>query len=219
MRTRVSDTNVSDEAPPEGLPTQHAEKKEQAAAAAFERIRKGHWLDWIAVGEGLMVGREWAMRRAGTNRPIGSAYNRAFGEWMQTRPWARDLDKPTRNHLFWVVENRGAVDRWRETLAQNVRDKLNHPTATKRRYEAEHVVREPAAPKMNPPTTVDEEIAKLRGEVDMRDREIEFLKNAPVKSGSLFDLRQDSASDIANVILGHVDWRGPAASAMPSTRR
>ena len=50
------------------------------------------------IAEGLEVGRLKAMRRAGTNRPIGSGYNKAFGEWLNPRPWARDLDKPTRTH-------------------------------------------------------------------------------------------------------------------------
>jgi hypothetical protein len=58
------------------------------------------------IAEGLEVGRVKAMRRAGTNRPIGAAYNRSFGDWLNERPWARDIDKPTRNHLFWCADNR-----------------------------------------------------------------------------------------------------------------
>ena len=57
---------------------------------------------------------------------------------MSTRAWAKDLDNPTRAHLFWCLEWRNDIDQWRETLAANERAKLNHPTAMKRRYEAAH---------------------------------------------------------------------------------
>ena len=119
--------------------TESEDRKEKDAAEAAERIKRGqHWLDWMYIAEGLEVGRVKAMRRAGTNRPIGSAYNRAFGDWLNERSWARDLDKPTRNHLFWCADNRNNIEAWRETLGPNERARLNHPTALKRRYEATH---------------------------------------------------------------------------------
>jgi hypothetical protein len=93
------------------------DRKEQEAAEAAERIKKGqHWLDWMRIAEGLEVGRMKAMRRAGTNAPTGSAYNKAFGQWLDERPWARELDKPTRNHLFWCADRRNDIEAWRETL-------------------------------------------------------------------------------------------------------
>jgi hypothetical protein len=72
--------------------TESEDRKEKDAAEAAERIKRGqHWLDWMYIAEGLEVGRVKAMRRAGTNRPIGAAYNRAFGDWLNERSWARDL--------------------------------------------------------------------------------------------------------------------------------
>jgi len=113
------------------------ERVERAAEEAADRIKRGqHWLDWRQIGEGLVVGRQKAMRRAGTNQPAGAPYNRAFGEWMDQHRWARDLDKATRNHAMWAADNYVAIEVWRETLAQNVRAALNHPTSVKRRYEA-----------------------------------------------------------------------------------
>jgi hypothetical protein len=88
------------------LTTASEERKEQEAAEAAERIKRGqHWLDWMRIAEGLEVGRMKAMRRAGTNAPMGSRYNKAFGDWLNERPWARELDKPTRNHLFWCARS------------------------------------------------------------------------------------------------------------------
>ena len=82
----------------------------------------------------------------GTNVPLGSAYNKAFGQWLDEHRWARQLDKATRNHAIWAADNRDAVKRWRETLAQNVRARLNHPTAVKRRFDAANKAREASAP-------------------------------------------------------------------------
>jgi len=64
------------------------------------------------------VGRLRAMRRAGTNAPVGANYNKAFGLWLDEHQWARELDKATRNHALWAAENRGQIERWRETLAR-----------------------------------------------------------------------------------------------------
>jgi hypothetical protein len=62
---------------------------------------------------------------------------------MSTRPWALELDKPTRAHLFWCVDHRSEIEAWREILAQNERARLiNHPTAMKRRYETAHATQE-----------------------------------------------------------------------------
>jgi hypothetical protein len=38
--------------------------------------------------------------------------------------WGRDLDKPTRNHLFWCADNRNNIEAWRETLGPNERARL-----------------------------------------------------------------------------------------------
>src|SRR6516162_5583199 len=125
----------------EDLATEHEARIEEIAAQAAERISRGqHWLDWLAIGEGLVVGRQRAMRRAGTNRPDGSAYNRSFGNWMDEHKWARDLDKATRNHAMRCADHRVEIEYWRKTLASNIRANLNHPTSIKRRYESAHKV-------------------------------------------------------------------------------
>jgi hypothetical protein len=161
------------------LTTEHEARKEREAEEAALRIQRGdHWLDWIAVGEGLVIGRLKAMRRAGTNQPIGSAYNRAFGLWLDEHRWARDLDKATRNHAMWCADHRNEIERWRETLAQNVRVRLNHPTATKRRFEAERAVRPDAAPAQGETKT-----QKLEREIDRLATENDALRKARGRPG------------------------------------
>jgi hypothetical protein len=180
-------------------------RKEQLAAEAFQRIRTGqHWSDWMFIADGLLVGRNWAMRRAGMNQPVGRAYNTEFGDWMAERPWARDLDKKDRGDLFWCADHRSEIEAWRETLAQNVRGRLNHPTALRRRYEATH--RSEAAEAAKPPkpsgtAALEIEIERMSKELAARDQEIEFLKAAPQTDGSLFDLIKTPAKTIAKIIL------------------
>jgi hypothetical protein len=184
--------------------TESEERKEKDAAEAAERIKRGqHWLDWMYIAEGLEVGRVKAMRRAGTNRPIGAAYNRAFGDWLNERRWARDLDKPTRNHLFWCADNRNAIEAWRETLAANERARLNHPTAMKRRYEATHKVAETKGAK---PQKVahEQEVERLKADIEMRDREIDWLKGKRAEDGSLFDIAKTKPDQIARIVLENV---------------
>ena len=124
--------------------------KEALAAEADERIKRGaHWEDWCFVADGFAVGRAKAMRAAGTNRPFGSPYTRAFKNWMAERPWAKNCDNATRAHLLWVADNRSEIEAWRAKLAQNERDKMNHPTTLRRKYDAAHKVaaKDPNAPK------------------------------------------------------------------------
>jgi hypothetical protein len=174
--------------------TESEDRKEKDADEAAERIKRGqHWLDWMYIAEGLEVGRVKAMRRVGTNRPIGAGYNRAFGDWLNERQWARDLDKPTRNHLFWCADNRNAIEAWRETLAQDERARLNHPTALKRRYEAARKVAEAKAGAPQPEKFArEQEVERLRADIEMRDREIDRPKTKRAEDGSLFHC-QDQA--------------------------
>jgi hypothetical protein len=175
-------------------------RKEALAAEAFQRIRSGqHWSDWMFIADGLVVGRNFAMRRAGTNQPVGRAYNTAFGGWMVDRPWARDLDKKDRGDLFWCADRRSEIEAWRETLAQNERSRLNHPTALRRRYEAANKVKDPNAPKKE---TGKEALVRENEELWAKVKKLE--RQVESSDGSLFDLHRDSIRTIVDVIAGNV---------------
>jgi hypothetical protein len=180
--------------------------KEKLAEEGYERIKGGsHWRDWRFIADGFAVGRTKAYRMVGTNNQNDPRYKRAFKAWMDERPWARSIDKATRNHLFWVADNHSEIDAWRETLAQNERDKLNHPTTLKRKFDAAHRlgVKDPNAPKKE--TTRE---ALLR-EIEAKDTEIKELKHRVQQmlddgEGSLFDLKRDSVEAIVDTISGNV---------------
>jgi len=174
----------------------------QMAAEAFARIRKGnHWRDWRYLAQGFEIGRNHAMRVAYTNEPVGRGYNTAFSRWMddpQHRAWTRGIDKATRNHLLWAADHLTLIEAWRDTLASNQRDRLNHPTIVKRAYEAAHraeVARaagEPAV--LSPMAQIKEALVKSQEENDRLRRQVE-------KQGSLFDLFNDTPEMIARTVV------------------
>jgi hypothetical protein len=194
--------NMSDgkkeEAPMDKV-TESEARKEALAAEADGRVKSGaHWSDWRYIADGFAVGQAKAMREAGTNRPYGKGFTRAFGAWMNDpqRPWARRYDKVTRSHLIWVADHSSEIEEWRDTLAQNEKDKLNHPTTIKRKYEAAHkvVANDPNAPKKETPR---EALVKA---LDEANAEIQRLRRARDDGGSLCDFRDDPLPMIAKIM-------------------
>ena len=168
------------------------------AADANDRIkRRANWRDWCLIADGLAVGRVKAMRRAKTNQPRGGVYGRAFAQWMAERPWARNINKATRNHLLWVAAHRSEIEAWRETLTQRARGRMNHPTSLRRRWDASHK-----------PTTVREALVReLRAQIASRELRAELARLKHMIEhcdGSLFNLRRDSVDDTVDVMGGTV---------------
>ena len=89
---------------------------------------------WLDVGDAILIGREEAMREAGTNQPEGGRYNRLFGEWLAREKL--DFDKGDRSRLLQVMDNRLAIEGWRMTLPLVERRNLNHPSTVLRKWKA-----------------------------------------------------------------------------------
>lgn len=111
----------------------------------------------------------------------GSLY-KPFGQWLDEHRWARELDKATRNHATWAADNRDAIKRWREPLAQNVRARINRPTTMKRAFDAANKTREASAP-----LAAETKTQKLEREIDRLASENEALRKRAEREGSLFD--------------------------------
>jgi hypothetical protein len=90
------------------------------------------------------------------------------------------------------------IDSWRETLAVNERARLNHPTAMKRRYEATR--RSDIAAREKPSET---ERDRLLREIERVTGERDAWRKRAENEGSLFDLKRDTAADIARTIAGN----------------
>ena len=110
---------------------------ERQMTLAWQRLKKDKsWGDWIKVGEGFLVGRDWAMQQAGTNRPEGKGYNLCFGEWTK-RNKVDDMDKDDRSRLFQMMDNLPQIEDWRmNRLTISERLKLNHPATVWRKWKA-----------------------------------------------------------------------------------
>src|SRR6516165_2649552 len=182
---------------------------------AWQRLKKDkNWNDWIKVGEAHMVGRDWAQRIAGTNRPQGKAYNMAFGEWLQKYKFD-DMDKGDRSWLFAVMDNLPQIEEWRKTLTLTERLKLNHPNAVLRRWKA-HMAPEPRTKTGEPKPTLRDSVANLSEANDAKDREIADLK---AHVAELEAARRDepraaegqqplSAIEAFTVLIGHMSKGG-----------
>jgi hypothetical protein len=142
---------------------------------AWKRLKKDkNWADWRKVGEALIVGRDFAFKAAGVNRPQGKGYNLAFGEWLQ-RYKLDDMDKGTRSRLFEVMDNLGQIEDWRQTLPLNLRLSLNHPNAVLRKWKA-HMAPEKRTETGEPKPTLRDSVVNLSEENEAKAREIADLK-------------------------------------------
>jgi hypothetical protein len=179
------------------------ERKEALAVEADTRIKGGaHWNDWMYVADGLAVGVAKAMRAASTNRPYGKAYTSAFGEWLKARPWANRYDKGTRSNLLWCADHRSEVEDWRTGLAQNERDKLNHPTNFRRKFEAAHKAKDPNEPKKE--TARDNllrENEELLAKVKDMEARLEERSEGSVIDDTLSVLLRKDAETIGDTII------------------
>jgi hypothetical protein len=99
--------------------------------AAWARIREAgrrSWGDWMAVARALAHGRAEAMQAAKSNIPMGTRYNRLFGEWLRKCGFD-EIDGQQRYSALICLENLPAIETWRATLPEKKRDRLNHPNA------------------------------------------------------------------------------------------
>lgn len=105
----------------------HVIAREEAAfaraAEADQRVQGGlHFMDWLAISEGLGRLRDRAMRESYSNRPYGKAYTQRYGALKDAHPWAGHYDPATASHACWLYDNATDVLRWREGLAKSQRD-------------------------------------------------------------------------------------------------
>ena len=116
-----------------------------AMMLAWQRVKKAQsrmWGEWMTIGEGLLEGRSWAMKVAGTNKPEGKGYVTAYAEWLK-RYKVDDMDKSDRAKLLQLMEERPGVEEWRATLTDYERRNLNNPTMVWRKWTAATRVKKP----------------------------------------------------------------------------
>jgi hypothetical protein len=98
---------------------------------AWARIReqgRKSFDDWLTVARALAIGRSAALQAAGTNRPVGTTFNRAASEWLR-QAGLDGINPQERYRALLVLENLPAISAFRDGLDEAQRRRLNHPNA------------------------------------------------------------------------------------------
>jgi hypothetical protein len=114
-------------------PTDEAQVIAEARAAFARLKRHTTWSDWCAIGRALVLGRDRAMRISGVNRPYGRGYTSTFGAWLRLHAFD-ELHNSVRGVLMRVVDRLPDIERWRDSLDEAARLRLNHPDSIWRGY-------------------------------------------------------------------------------------
>ena len=164
-----------------------------------------HLDDWLSYYPGLAIRRRLAMRMAFTNKPEGKGYAQAFAELMKADGLLDPVVKTSFTAVLWLgddPERMKILRELREAMTPGQRSRLNSPISARQRVEAilqarRHGVEESV--KASP-------VALLKEQIVEQAREIVELKHKLAKheEGSLFDLKHDSADDIASAIVGNL---------------
>ena len=176
----------------------------------WKRMSAGAHLDeWLAYGPGLLIRRRLAMRLAHVNRPEGRGYTEQFGNLMRHDglQWQDSTVKTSMTAVLWLhddSERIGILREMREAMSPGERARLNSPISARQRVEkvlkaraggAEETVRTaPITLLKHALVTKEHRIADLE----------EQLAAAELRVGSLFDLKRDSAADIARTMADSV---------------
>jgi hypothetical protein len=167
----------------------------EAADRVWQRIARehGHFEDWNAVGEALMVGRQYAMRAVHIQQPRGKGYNDLFGRWRNRH--FPEMSPVTCSNLLFLAEpeNRMIVDELRRAMSDTGRMQVTHPdTMAKRVRQHLKQLSSPAKPEKR-----ISQLEKCKIEVAELKRRL-----AHVGDGSLFDFQNDTVENIAAVMVG-----------------
>ena len=163
----------------------------------------GHLDDWLAYQPGLMIRRRLAMRMAFTNKPEGKGYAQAFAELMKA-DGLHTMDKTSITAVLWLgddPERMRLLRDLREAMTPGQRSRLNSPIRARQRVEAILQARRSG---VDEGTVRASPVALLKHQIVEQAREIAELQHKLAKreEGSLYDLKHDSADDIATAIVG-----------------
>jgi hypothetical protein len=164
-----------------------------------------HLNEWLAYGDGLMIRRRLAMKIAHVNRPEGRGYVQTFAQLMKL-DGLEHMDKTSITAVLWLHDEPERMAVLREildTLNVGQRARLNSPISARQRVEKELKVRQggtEAQSKTSPITILKQSLVE-------REHKIAHLEErlaAAERDSSLFDLKKDSAEDIAEAIVANV---------------
>jgi hypothetical protein len=175
----------------------------------WKRMGTGAHLDeWLAYGPGISIRRHLAMKMAYTNRPEGKGYITNYNallndDGLDTRDKKLMSSLTSVQWLHEDAERLNILREVRETMTPGERSRLNSPISAKQRVMAVLKARE-GGTEENLKTSP---VAVLKNKLVEQTRQIAHLEEqlaAAQHDGSLFDLRRDSAGDIADAIAANI---------------
>ena len=173
----------------------HDRDRVKEADRIWQRMAKegGHFEDWKAVGEVLMVGRHYAMRALSVQRPGGKRYNELFGQWRK-RHFPEMLPVTCSNLLFLAEpETSMVVDELRRAMTDTERMQVTHPDTMAKRVRR-HLRGQSS------PTKTEKKNSLLE---QLKAENVELKRQlAEAGDGSLFDFQRDTVENIAAVMVG-----------------
>jgi hypothetical protein len=202
--------------------TAEAQNEIMAGALAIRRIREHEdYHHWTQVGRALLRLQEEALHLSGSNSPHGRGYTAIRAELGSRVPDLEELDKTSKAHATWLAKNFAAVEQWRSTLAANQRDRLNHPSVIKRRFEATHGEMKAASPTAEKPVSLVERVkaenVRLQEELDAADAKIRRLERA--EGDMLLISRKDPPEQILAVLESEVPTKTGRIAAILLNRQ
>jgi hypothetical protein len=173
---------------------------------AWHRLGRDHSLEnWRHVGAALLIGRSWAMREAGVNRPVGRRYNILFAAWLNKFGF-ENLDKADRSRLFAVMDHLPEIEAWRATLTPTERLRLNHPSAVLRKWKSANAISQNRNSRLSPLKKCREDTVALKQEIFRLRQECERL------GGDCWQ-PADRPEDIATAMVAKLSTNKAAAVA------
>jgi hypothetical protein len=109
----------------------------KAGAEAWQAIGKAESFEcWKKIGAALSVGKQHALNVSGANQAWGQNYSREFCKWMKENRFDK-MPKSLRSIAIEMHENIDAITRWRSTLTDKQRQRLDGPLQNVRRWRRE----------------------------------------------------------------------------------
>lgn len=184
------------------MTSEQVQLAQEAGKLAHDHVQGVRLYEGLKIGESLLVGRDVAMRLAHVNAPIGRAYADHLLRWKMRFGFPTD---PAFNSFcdaaIYCAQNRSIADEVIASLPVKRRAELGIQGLVKRVRERVREARgEPRKPpKPSPVATLKQKLSDAEGELaDAKER------LAATDEGSLFDLRKDTAEEIAEIILKHL---------------
>jgi hypothetical protein len=167
-------------------------------AEAMERLssnRSRDWADWLKVLEALGIGRHAAMLESDSNKPRGQKYCTAFSKWLRLHEAFQAIDQADRKHMFDVIDNLGAIEDWRASLAPVQQLKWNYPPTVLREWRKSQ---RPAPSADTPPPPPPPPLAPLLTPQELRQQ----LERIPLDTFYRHIMPDEWCRELADKALG-----------------